>query len=368
MKVVVFSHEFPPYIGGVGRIGYDLIKLYSTEEGVEVTVVTRANPRPKPLEGVKINQVFTLPKIWFFNYALFYLFNRKLFSEANIIYLNEAAPTISAGMFFSRKDLAKSIIIAHGLEVEGVINTNRLVHWVFGLSIFYKNAVRLSKRVVTLSEAMKTKMCDALPSYCESISASYLGVDPTIFYYKPLSERDSRFQGAKNSKIIGTCSRLIWQKGYKEMTHVFTAALKNDPGLLWYIAGDGDDAIEIKEYVKSLGVENSVIFLGAFDYTELSSFYSYIDFFMLLSNYDEVFPLVYLEAQACGARSIGRNKGGTVEVVDLNSGCLVNTDDEAVSFILSNPKDYDRKKVIEYTNKFKIIDNFKKWRRVCEGA
>ncbi|EAT13140.1 glycosyltransferase family 4 protein [Bermanella marisrubri] len=368
MKVILFSHEFPPYIGGVGRIGYDLLQLYTRTVGVEASLVTRSKPTPKLINRVKVNRVFTLPKIWFLNYALFYFFNRRLFREADVIYLNEAAPTIAAGMFFSKSDLSKCVIIAHGLEVEGVINSKQLVHRVLGLSRFYKRAVRISKKVVALSEAMRAKMCRALPSdYRRFIDVAYLGIDPEIFHYKPTLERDQRFQSVVESKVIGTCSRLIWQKGYKEMADTFAMAHKKDSSLLWYIAGDGEDALDIKDYIKFLGLENSVTFLGAFDYTELSSFYSFIDIFMLLSNYDEVFPLVYLEAQACGARSIGRNKGGTVEVVDLNTGCLVDDNIDAASFILSCPKNFDRKKVIEFTENFIIRENFKKWRDICEG-
>jgi hypothetical protein len=30
-NIIIFSHEFPPFLGGVGKIAYDLAKLYSED-------------------------------------------------------------------------------------------------------------------------------------------------------------------------------------------------------------------------------------------------------------------------------------------------------------------------------------------------
>lgn len=54
------------------------------------------------INNVEFRVVKLLPKIWFLSYAFFYFKNKKLFDEADLIYLNEAAPTITAGMFFSK--------------------------------------------------------------------------------------------------------------------------------------------------------------------------------------------------------------------------------------------------------------------------
>lgn len=39
-KVLMFSHEFPPFIGGVGSVGYQITK-WLNEKGYKVDVLTR---------------------------------------------------------------------------------------------------------------------------------------------------------------------------------------------------------------------------------------------------------------------------------------------------------------------------------------
>jgi len=363
-NIIIFSHEFPPFLGGVGKIGYYLAKLYS--EDCDVTVITRKEKIIKKIDKVTFYIVNVLPKIWFFSYAFFYFKNKKIFDKADLIYLNEAAPTIVAGIFFSKKHLSKSIIIAHGLEIEGVLEKKSFLHKLFRIKQNYKYALENSKKLLTLSSAMKEKISSAIPEYSHKIDYCYLGVDTKDFYYEKNSLGNFPYKKYKNKKIIGSCSRIVLGKGYIEMANVIKKILLKDSNYIWLIAGDGSDIQTIKNHIKSLGIEENVQFLGALSFEELRGFYSSIDIFMLLSNYDEVFPLVYIEAQMCGAVAIGRNKGGVVEVIDTKTGLLANSDKEVVDFVL-NAKKSEKLDIIEFAQRFDIKNNFNKWREVVES-
>ncbi len=363
-KLIIFTNEFPPFLGGVGKIAYELAKLYSNI--YETLVIVKKQKKIKFIDNVELRTVKILPKIWFLSYAFFYFKNKKLFDNADLIYLNEAAPTITAGMFFPKEHLNKCVIIAHGLEVEGVLNSNKFLHKIFGIKKAYTKAIENSKKLITLSSAMKEKLIPFLEEYIEKIDYCYLGVDTKDFYYEKNSLDNLPYKKYKNKKIIGSCSRIVLGKGYIEMANVIKKILLKDSNYIWLIAGDGSDIQTIKNHIKSLGIEENVQFLGALSFEELRGFYSSIDIFMLLSNYDEVFPLVYIEAQMCGAVAIGRNKGGVVEVLDTKTGLLANSDEEVVDFVL-NAKKSEKLDVIEFAQRFDIKNSFNKWREVVES-
>ena len=363
-KILIFSHEFPPFLGGVGKIAYEFCKMYSKCNNT--SLITRREKKLTSVDGVSVFKVFTIPKIWFINYGFFYMKNKKIFDEADIIYLNEAAPTIVAGMFFSKEHLNKSIIIAHGLEVEGVLNNSSLLHKIFGIKRNYLKALRLSKKLITLSSHMKDKIVKSIPKYKEKIDYCYLGVDTKEFFYIEGAKEDFIVEENKNKKIVGSCSRIIFEKGYIEMANIMSQIMKKDKNIVWYIAGDGKDISGIKNHIQEIGIKNKVFFLGALSFKELRVFYSAIDMFMLLSNYDEVFPLVYTEAQLCGAIAIGRDRGGVKEVLDLDYGFRSNDDQEIVDFILSK-ENFNRARIINYTqNKFSLNVNFENWKNKVE--
>lgn len=168
-KIIIFTNEFPPFIGGVGKIAYELAKLYSNI--CKTTIIVKKQRKLNIIDNVDFKIVSVLPKIWFFSYAFFYFRNKNLFDEADLIYLNEAAPTITAGMFFEEKHLKKCVIIAHGLEVEGVLNSNRILHKIFKIKKSYIKAVEKSKKLITLSLAMKNKLIPNLKKYEHKIYA-----------------------------------------------------------------------------------------------------------------------------------------------------------------------------------------------------
>lgn len=153
---------------------------------------------------------------------------------------------------------------------------------------------------------MKIKLIPFLEEYKNKIDYCYLGVDTKEFYYKGCSEK---FEVYKNKILIGSCSRIIYEKGYKEMANIVKSLIDSNLDVIWIIAGDGIDKRSLEKYVNELKIENNVKFLGALNFEQLNDFYSSVDIFILLSNYDEVFPLVYIEAQICGAVAIGRNRG-----------------------------------------------------------
>lgn len=100
---------------------------------------------------------------------------------------------------------------------------------------------------------------------------------------------------------IGHVGRFSDQKNHKRLIDIFCAFSKIENSALLVLVGEGELLENIKQYVKEKAIDDKVIFLGAI--TEMSKFFYTIDLFLLPSKY-EGFPVVALESQAAGVKSI----------------------------------------------------------------
>ena len=154
MKVLLFSHEFPPMLGGAGTVGYELTKLL-VDEGYSVDVLTCRQESRNTNDFSHINcfyQVRSLKKIWFLSYI------RKLnLRKYDLIILNDIGATFVAGFTFSKNSLTKSVIFLHGSEPEKVFISPELTKKLIGFKKAYKRALKHSRKIVCVSNFMKEK-------------------------------------------------------------------------------------------------------------------------------------------------------------------------------------------------------------------
>ena len=103
--------------------------------------------------------------------------------------------------------------------------------------------------------------------------------------------------GLENKLVIGNVARITEVKNHKLLVNVFAKfhQLKDQSVLL--LVGDGELMDEIKGYCKSLGLSESVIFLGA--RSDVYELLSAMDVFLLTSRSEGV-ALVTIEVQANG--------------------------------------------------------------------
>ena len=90
------------------------------------------------------------------------------------------------------------------------------------------------------------------------------------------------------------------------------------------IVGDSVEKTYFKSLVIELNIEHKVKFLGAKTPVELADIYQQNNLFALTSNY-ETFCVVLIEALACGLPIVARNVGAVNEIVNNNTGILVNS-------------------------------------------
>lgn len=338
-KILIITHAFLPEIGGTQVVAYEYANLL-LDLGYDITVISKTYLNP--IQNTRFHYIQVPNRfgeyLWFFNFG--YFFQSFSFNEYDCILLNQYPVTTVAGKYFNEETLKKSIPILQGFEVEGIYENkkiiNNLVHVFLRMKHWHRRAMIFSRKIVSVSEFHKWKVLKAakLESYASKSQVIYTGINKEIF--QPVFSDFKQKMGWKSKELLVTVSRIEKMKGYMEMLEVFAQLVLYDDVYQWVIIGDGPFLEELRQLIFEKGLSDKIIVLGAKRREDLKFYYSAADCFWLLSNYDETFGLVYLEAQACGIPAIGRNKGGVKEaIMHQKTGFLVNNEDECIDILLN---------------------------------
>lgn len=124
-------------------------------------------------------------------------------------------------------------------------------------------------------------------------------IDTEKLKYSPLNREEFRKNlGIKEDVfVVGTVCRISYQKNPYFLVDVYEKIhdMKKDSILVW--AGSGDLENNIKQYIDSRGLSNSIKLLG--DCSNVSALYAAMDIFVLPSRYEGL-GIVYIESQASG--------------------------------------------------------------------
>lgn len=124
-------------------------------------------------------------------------------------------------------------------------------------------------------------------------------IDLDKFKYdeKIRNEKRKEFNINDDTLVIGHVGRFVEQKNHRFLIDIFNEVHKEKENSILMLVGQGTLMEEIKEKVKTLGLENSVMFLG--QRSDVKDLYQAFDVFCLPSLYEGL-PVVGVEAQATG--------------------------------------------------------------------
>jgi len=123
----------------------------------------------------------------------------------------------------------------------------------------------------------------------------------------------------KNEFIIISVGRLIYIKNFKLSILAFSKFLHNNPNVTnakLQIIGKGPDKQSLQEYVKELGIENSVEFLGQMSRDKVQEHFSKASVFLFPTL--ESAGFVTLEAMSYALPVVAMNYGGPKQFVRKN--------------------------------------------------
>jgi len=144
-------------------------------------------------------------------------------------------------------------------------------------------------------------------------------VDTKIFYYYPKIRRDHN--------IFFMVSQWKWPKDPFTIINKWPEILKRHPYAVLRIGGYGPQWYEMKTLVKTLKLENSIIFLGKLTPLRISEEMNQAFAFIHYSKY-ETFSVVCAEAVCCGLPVIAKEVGGISEFINETNGILVGEEDD----------------------------------------
>lgn len=355
-RILIFTHEFPPRLGGAGSVALQLAN-YFNHKYYDVTLVTKKRKHDIKY-NFKLIEVNTISRLWFLSYYIFFKFHDL--KQYDYIILNDGGAIYSAGLAFSNENLNKSIIYVHGIEK--YLDESSIFLKLLNFRKVYLKVFEKSKKIITVSNYIKDIFFkDDIKHFLPKVQTIYNSVDINQFYYVKSNILDNYNLNSK-SIILLSVGRITKEKGYLEKLKIFEKLLKIDRSYVWFIIGDGDFKDDFFKIIKDKELTKNIILLGKKDKEELKYYYSQANFFWLLSNLDESFGLVYLEAMACKCIPIGWNRSGVKEVIRNNiNGCLANNEKDVVSFIEKGYKNINKElllsKILNLENPYtKVLD------------
>ncbi|MDX1764855.1 MAG: glycosyltransferase, partial [bacterium] len=161
---------------------------------------------------------------------------------------------------------------------------------------------------------------------------SRIEVIPTGVNLEPYREPDRRwlretFRIGPEKKILIHTGRLAKEKNLPFLFRAVAQVMSDNEGVVFFVAGIGDQAPYLKELSSQLGIEGQVIFHGKMTAEELAAAYAGADLFVFSSK-SETQGLVVLEAMAAGTPVVAVDAPGVRDMVtDSVDGYLTEEDE-----------------------------------------
>ncbi|GAA6184341.1 glycosyltransferase family 4 protein [Aliiglaciecola sp. NS0011-25] len=353
-NVLIISYQYPPDVGGAGSVAKDIANLIQNECNLTLVTLDTGHDIEETFQVIRAKTKWPVRFIGFWNTL------KKLeLSQYDDIIVNDTGASLVASLYFPAELKSKCWVYLHGSEPENIYIHPELMYKLLGFKYKYTNLIKESKYVIAVSEFMKQKFISMtqLPQLTDKISVITNGIDEKLF--KPHDTDLRTSLGISNdTKIMLSVSRLTPKKGYIRKLRLFKT-LSETQSLFWIIIGNGPFAEELRSLVEQANLQHSILILEGIKRDQLIEYYSAADLFWLLSEYDESFGLVYLEANFCGCPAIGNKKGGIPFIIDegINGFTVDQTNDQtALSTITQalDSKRFNRGEIIEYVKKYSI--------------
>jgi len=275
------------------------------------------------VEGVHVYhpRYFMIPKYLKCLDAAFYSLSLRHFAEdfirvnkIDILDFHWVYPDGIAGIDWARKSGKKIIVTVRGNEAIHYYEKTRVREII-------KEQLSSFHHIITVSNDLKNKVINSYSVQPDKVTVIPNGIDSTKFYPIEKSAAKAYCHLDDNKRIILTVSRLSSEKGLEFLIQAVSKIKSTDVMLI--IIGDGPLKGKLTNMVKSLGLAESVRFMGNIGHSDIIKWYNSADIFCLPSLWEGC-PNVVIEALACGIPVVATNVGGIPDLVPGDqAGCLV---------------------------------------------
>ena len=368
MKILLFTLEYPPQIGGVGNYYYNLVKFWSQAD--DVFVLDNSDDK-------LINKSFPVLK-W---YPAF----RKLQEEIkknkiDYVLVGNILPLGTATWLLAKILKFKYGVILHGTDI---VYAKKSWRKKLLAKIILKNA----SHVICNSEFTRNVVIGLSDSFKDKAIVAYPGISNEIAdSRRQITELKNNYN-LENKIVLFSVGRLIKRKGVDKVVEAMPEILREVPNLVYFVAGSGSD----EKYLNSLAEKNNLfchceeysrlgiagnsdamVFLGKITDEEKWAWLEVCDIFIQPTREEagnlDGFGIVYLEANLAGKPVIAGNTGGVSEaVIDNSTGLLVDPENiqEIKNAVIKLAGDQELRKKLGEQGRERVQKDFQ-WKNQIE--
>lgn len=215
--------------------------------------------------------------------------------------------------------------VDHGTSSEGGLRykiTKALESYVF----------RNADAVTTICEGLRTDIISrGIPA--EKVTVIPNAVDIERFTYGENADEGLREKlGLTGKVVLGFIGSFYAYEGLPLLLDAMPIMLRKNPDIRLLLVGGGPQETLVKEKVKTLNLDDQVIFTGRVSHDEVQAYYNQVDVFVYprlsMRLTELVTPLKPLEAMAQGRLVVASDVGGHKELIeDSKTGYLFKADD-----------------------------------------
>src|SRR3990167_1819041 len=349
VKSLLVTLDYPPQVGGVAVYYEHLVKEFPNGDVLVLTVDKINGQKIPEQDGIIRRRLLFKSKLFWPKWLplLWQIWKITRQNKIKLIQVGQILPVGTAAYILNKFFKIPYMVYCHGMDVMTASQSPRK-------KILARKILKNAEFIAANSEFTKEKILE-------------YGVRPqnvTIVYPCPNMklrrevlpkeiEALRNKYSLLNKKIILTTGRLVERKGHDVVLGAFHKLKESVPEAHYVIIGEGPMEEAVKQMIKTLKLEDSVLLIGKVSDYELAVWYEICDVFVMISrqlkNEDaEGFGIVYLEANMFGKPFIGGKSGGVAEAVsDNETGILVEPTNPqeiltAIERLLKNPEEAKR--------------------------
>jgi len=323
----MFTHNFPPSIGGVQTLVYNVSKRL-VERGHDVTVYTSLYPGSRPIEilnGVTVKRfrrrILGVSRPWYITPSMSKIIRSNEVKNVDVIHAVEYV-SFQALLATAIKMIRRIPLVSHPQyhRLPRSNKANHIYERILGKHILSSADVLIAQSMYekkTLPQYIKRRKIVIIP--CGINSQKYQDLpDPVIFR--------RRIGLNANSRIVLYVGSLSGHKRVFDFVNYMPKILNVLDNVKLVIIGKGGWERRIISRIKKLKLEKNIILTGILEGEHLKEAYAASDVLVLPSKH-ETFGIVLLEAAACGVPIVSTRVGAACELINQGiNGILCETE------------------------------------------
>jgi len=361
MRWLVFTTQFPPAVGGVETMSWQLSK-HLQRIGEDISILTPHIPGAKEFDDSQALRIKRFPlsdPVKFIakgkqKLGLISTLRQSVKdSRADVVLCTGWDPCAYIASIACRSPRIPYFLIAHGMELmqlpRGFAARNTKA-WM------RRKALSGAQRIIAVSSFTRDRVIE-LGVQQECVSVVPNGVTP--------SEPQRTALANGNGKVLMTVSRLVPRKGHDTVLRALPLVLEHLPDAIYRIVGTGPELPRLQTLTRQLQLDRHVEFYGQVSDCERERLLSECNVFVLATRETptdfEGLGIAVLEAMQKGKPAVVTRAGGVPEIVeDGRTGLVVEPDDPQTlgSAIIELLRDPERASTMGRAALFVVRDHY----------